>query len=84
MFFFVLFITFFNYETFNKALCFCRDRVSITPAVVSTLAKKGFKIQVEENAGLEAQFRNEDYEQNGAQITTKESIYKSGDILFLA
>ncbi len=46
-------------------------RVAITPAVVQTLTKKGFAINVEENAGKEASFRNQDYEAAGAKIVPK-------------
>lgn len=53
-------------------------RVAVTPAVASTLCQKGFKVHVEDGAGAEAQFRNEDYEKSGAKITTKDVVYKSG------
>ena len=54
------------------------NRVAITPSAVSVLVKKGLKVQVEENAGLEAQFRNEEYEKAGAVVTGKDGVFKSG------
>ena len=56
-------------------------RVGITPAVVSTLAKKGFNINVEQNAGIEAKFRNIDYEASGAKIVDKNTAFKSDIVL---
>ncbi|XP_076270072.1 NAD(P) transhydrogenase, mitochondrial-like [Rhynchophorus ferrugineus] len=56
-------------------------RVAITPAVVETLTKKGFSIQVEENAGVLAKFRNEDYEKSGAKLVNNEKIFSSDIIL---
>ncbi|EEB15892.1 NAD(P) transhydrogenase, putative [Pediculus humanus corporis] len=58
-------------------------RVAITPSAVSVLVKKGLKVQVEENAGLEAQFRNEEYEKAGAVVTGKDGVFKSDVILKL-
>ena len=43
-------------------------RVALVPAVVQTLCKKGFNINVEDGAGVESQFRNMDYEAAGAKI----------------
>lgn len=55
-------------------------RVAITPAVVQTLTKKGFTVQVEENAGFGAKFRNDDYAQAGAKIVEANKAYDT-DIL---
>ena len=35
------------------------QRVAITPAVTSTLVKKGFKVQIENGAGVEAKFKKD-------------------------
>lgn len=43
-------------------------RVAITPAVTQTLTKKGFKLVVEENAGVQAKFMNDEYEKAGAKV----------------
>lgn len=50
-------------------------RVAITPAVVQTLSKKGFTVEVEENAGFEAKFRNDDYAAAGAKIVDSKAVY---------
>jgi NAD(P) transhydrogenase len=56
-------------------------RVALTPAVVSTLAKKGFTLNVEENAGIGASFMNEDYQNAGAKIVSRNAAYASNIIL---
>lgn len=43
-------------------------RVALVPAVVQTLCKKGFNVNIEDGAGTESQFRNMDYEAAGAKI----------------
>lgn len=43
-------------------------RVSLVPAGVKVLAKNGHKVLVENNAGLESGFTNEDYRNAGAEI----------------
>ncbi|XP_063700559.1 NAD(P) transhydrogenase, mitochondrial-like [Culicoides brevitarsis] len=55
-------------------------RVAITPTVAATLVKKGFNVNIEENAGLEAKFRNDDYAATGAKIVNGKNVYNS-DIL---
>lgn len=55
-------------------------RVAITPVVAATLSKKGFTVNVEENAGFEAMFRNDDYAAAGAKIVNSKNVYES-DIL---
>lgn len=55
-------------------------RVAITPAVTATLTKKGFNVNIEENAGFEAKFRNEDYAAAGAKIVDAKNVYNT-DIL---
>jgi len=56
-------------------------RVGLTPAVVSTLCKKGFNVNVEDSAGVEAKFRNIDYEASGAKIVDKAGAFKSDLVL---
>merc|ERR1711963_621064 len=58
-------------------------RVAITPAVVSTLAKKGFTINVEDGAGVESKFRNSDYEASGAKIVDKKTAFNQDIVLKL-
>lgn len=57
-------------------------RVSIVPATVSVLAKKGIKINIEENAGKEARFDNHQYESAGAKILSRNDLFAQSDVLF--
>lgn len=54
-------------------------RVALSPAVAATLVKKGFNVNVEENAGLDAKFRNEDYKDAGANIVKTNEAFSSGN-----
>ncbi|XP_045760567.1 NAD(P) transhydrogenase, mitochondrial-like isoform X2 [Maniola jurtina] len=56
-------------------------RVAVVPAVVSKLVKKGFSVNIEENAGVLANFPNKTYEEAGAKITTLKDTYQSNIIL---
>lgn len=56
-------------------------RVAIVPATVQTLVKKGFTVNVEEGAGLEASFANKAYEAAGAKVTNSVNVYKSNILL---
>ena len=53
-------------------------RVACSPAVTATLAKKGFTLKIEEKAGEQANFRNEDFEAAGAKIVSRDEAFKSG------
>lgn len=55
-------------------------RVAITPAVTTTLVKKGFTVNIEEGAGFPAKFRDDDYSKAGANIVNS-SIALSSDIV---
>ena len=57
------------------------NRVAIVPATCATLIKKGFTINVEEGAGLKANFSNADYEAAGAKVTSSKEAFHS-DIVF--
>ena len=56
-------------------------RVAIVPATVQTLRKRGFNVNVEENAGLEAKFTNDDYAVAGATIKPAKDIFQSDFVL---
>jgi len=56
-------------------------RVAIVPATVQTLVKKGFTVNVEEGAGVEASFANKEYEAAGAKVTNAANVYKSNILL---
>ena len=45
--------------------------MALSPAACVTLVKKGMNVQVEEGAGMMADFKNEDYEKAGAKIVSK-------------
>ncbi|CAL1293735.1 unnamed protein product [Larinioides sclopetarius] len=44
-------------------------RVALSPAATATLIKKGFQVNVEKDAGIEAKFSNAEYEAVGAKIS---------------
>jgi NAD/NADP transhydrogenase alpha subunit len=52
--------------------------VALTPVAVATLIKKGFSVNVEDGAGLESRFRNEDYAGAGAKVVDKNAAFHSG------
>jgi NAD(P) transhydrogenase len=56
-------------------------RVALTPGVAQNLTKKGFNVLVEENAGLQAKFSNEQYEQAGAKVVNSKNVFAGADIL---
>merc|ERR1711988_1587296 len=51
-------------------------RVGLTPAVVSTLCKKGFNVNIQEGAGRLSNFRDEDYAAAGGNIVSKDAAFK--------
>jgi hypothetical protein len=63
-------------ETFQN-----ERRVALTPAVAQNLTKKGFNVLVEENAGLQAKFTNDQYEQVGAKVVNAKNVFAGSDIL---
>lgn len=57
-------------------------RVSLTPQNVALLLKKGFaKVLIEHDAGVLAQFRNDDYEKAGATLVSREDVFHASDIM---
>ncbi|TRY71862.1 hypothetical protein TCAL_03151 [Tigriopus californicus] len=58
-------------------------RVACTPAAALNLTKKGFTVQVESGAGIQARFRDKDYESVGAKIIPKEQAFQSDIVLKL-
>jgi NAD(P) transhydrogenase len=56
-------------------------RVALVPSAVQTLTKKGFTVNIEENAGYQAKFLNDDFVAAGANVKGKNDIYKSDIIL---
>ncbi len=57
-------------------------RVALTPQNVALLRKKGFaEVLVERDAGMHAQFLNEDYEKAGATLTSREQLFAKAVII---
>ncbi|XP_050068389.1 NAD(P) transhydrogenase, mitochondrial-like [Anopheles maculipalpis] len=56
-------------------------RVSVTPVVAGTLIKKGFKVQIESGAGVNAKFRDADYEAAGASIVDSRRAFETDIVL---
>ena len=56
-------------------------RVAITPKITKQLIEKGFKVNVQEDAGANSSYKNSDYSKAGANIRTKEDLFKNSDVL---
>ncbi|XP_071455597.1 NAD(P) transhydrogenase, mitochondrial-like [Hetaerina americana] len=56
-------------------------RVALTPAVTAVLTKKGFNVQIEQGAGVQAKFRDEDYAAAGAKTVDTKEVFNSDIIL---
>lgn len=54
--------------------------MAINPTVTETLVKKGFTVYVQENAGVDAKFRNSDYQSAGAKLVEEQEAFSSGKI----
>ena len=56
-------------------------RVSVTPAGVYSLVKRGHQVLVETQAGLGSSFTDEDYIEAGAQIADKETVFATANLI---
>lgn len=56
-------------------------RVAISPTAVTLLVKKGFTVNIEDGAGLEAKFTNKEFEEAGAKIKNQKEAFQSDIIL---
>ena len=57
-------------------------RVALVPALLSTLAKVGLEVVVQQGAGEKAGFPDEAYEQQGARLEAKRSkVFSSADVI---
>jgi H+-translocating NAD(P) transhydrogenase len=54
-------------------------RVAATPESVARLVKPGFKVQVEDGAGMPSYFSNQDFQNAGAAIV--DDVWKTSDIV---
>ena len=58
------------------------SRVGITPDIIPSLIKMGFKVFVQSNAGLGSSYTDEDYKKSGAVISTKlNELYSKADLV---
>lgn len=57
------------------------NRVALSPVAAAALVKKGFTVNVEEQAGIAAKFKNEAYEASGARITDCKTTFQSDIVL---
>ncbi len=57
------------------------QRVSIIPTTVTSLKKTGLHVSVEQGAGNTAGFHDNEYEKNGATITSRDEIFQSSDVI---
>ena len=57
------------------------QRVSIIPTTVASLKKTGLHVSVEQGAGNAAGFHDDEYEKNGATITSRDEIFQSSDVI---
>ncbi|XP_033624217.1 NAD(P) transhydrogenase, mitochondrial-like [Asterias rubens] len=56
-------------------------RVALSPAAVKLLTKDGYKVSVEDGAGVSANFLNKDYEEAGAVIQGRKEAFESDIVL---
>lgn len=56
-------------------------RVSMSPNIAKQLIAKGFKILVEEDAGLSSSFKNSDYRDVGVDVEKRGVVFKEANIL---
>lgn len=56
-------------------------RVAISPATVQVLTKKGFSVNVEKDAGVEAKFLDKEYADAGAKIVSGSDAFQSDIVL---
>jgi NAD(P) transhydrogenase len=66
------------YKSYYFNFCISFHRVALTPAAAASLVKKGFTVNIEDGAGLESKFRNEDYANAGARVVDKVTAFCSG------
>ncbi|TWO33342.1 Re/Si-specific NAD(P)(+) transhydrogenase subunit alpha [Seonamhaeicola sediminis] len=56
-------------------------RVALSPLITKKLFEKGFEIYIEKSAGENSLYRDSDYEEAGASLTTREDIFKLAQVL---
>ena len=58
-----------------------RERVAITPNVISKINKLGYKVLVERGLGLDASFSDLEYQNSGAVVSDANDIWSCDIIL---
>lgn len=56
-------------------------RVALTPTSVAALIKQGFNVNIEESAGFEAKFLNDQYAESGAKIVDRQKAFNTDLVL---
>lgn len=57
-------------------------RVAVVPEVITKLIKNGYRVQVQEDAGIAAGFTNQSYQNSGAAIVKNPGeLYRSSDLI---
>jgi H+-translocating NAD(P) transhydrogenase subunit alpha len=64
-----------------KETKFKEKRVAISPDIAKELIKKGFKIQIEKEAGLASFYQDTEYSMHGVSIVNANEIYTQSDIV---
>ena len=56
-------------------------RVAVTPSLIPKIKKLGYELYIESNSGLESNFHDFQYSDNGAVICTREKVFECDIIL---
>ncbi|MDD4574857.1 MAG: alanine dehydrogenase [Bacteroidales bacterium] len=65
-----------------KEICFYENRVAIVPEAVNMLVENGYRVVIEENAGLGACFTDTEYAEAGGEIVgTAKEVFQQADII---
>ncbi|WP_406684897.1 NAD(P) transhydrogenase subunit alpha [Seonamhaeicola sp. MEBiC1930] len=56
-------------------------RVALSPFITKKLVEKGFEIYSENGAGVSSLYKDSDYEEAGASITSREGVFESAQVL---
>lgn len=57
------------------------DRVALVPGVVANYVRAGFQVLLEGGAGARAGFPDQDYQEQGVKIASRDEVFSNADIL---
>lgn len=57
------------------------NRVSLSPLITKQMVSKGFEILVENSAGNNSSYKDSDYEEQGAKVSTREKVFEGASVL---